>query len=204
MLSDLKKIISLVIYFFIVYIAFLFHQSAIFFALVPLMLLKFNTKIQYAIAIGSLVVLFVAELFPVKQYIVAVIDVFDLNRFDYIVNRDLINNRFGVRSLLYSFISIYIVFIGSRIKDSDEKRTAIRSFFVNLYIVATLINSFVWDIPAATRLPMNWLFFEFAVIFLVTNACPMFNRQTKSTIYVVYTIVSFALLLHSFPLVLNY
>lgn len=189
-------------YYIIVFLAFQFHQSVVLFSLAPLMLVKFNLKLQYLIAVSSFLFLFITDILPIKNYLELYLNAYEGSRFGYFLERDFNSTRAGIRSVLYSVISVFSVYCASKVNPNCDQRRII-DFFVNIYIVGAIINSLIWELPAATRLPMNWLFFEFAVVYCVT----FYNNQLikqKRLIILMYTIISFAVLLHSFPLILNY
>lgn len=202
--SNLNRFLSLIIFYLLVLLSFQFHMSAVFFCLTPLLLFKIDTKVQYIIAFSSLFLVFFNSFFPLKAYVEQVIGVLDLYRFDYFLNRDLDTGRVSVRSLLYCLISIYIVYINSKTKGLEEKQTKMNNFFINIYIVGAVINSLVWELPAASRLPTNWLFFEYAVIYNAVQNYQNYSKKTKYGIYCLYAVVMFVSLIHSFPLFLNY
>lgn len=202
--SNINRVLSLIIFYLIILLAFQFHMSAVFFCLAPILLIKIDTRIQYIIAISSLFLLFFNNFFPLKAYVEQVIGFLDLYRFDYFLNRDLDSGRVSVRSLLYCFISIYIVYVNSKTKGLDEEQVKLNNFFINIYIFGALINSLVCELPAASRLPMNWLFFEYAVIYNAVQNYQHYSKRTKKCIYFLYVAVLYFSLLHSFPLFLNY
>ena len=197
-----RKICSVISFYFVVFLAYHLHQSSAIFVFAPLMMIKINYKLQYAIALSSFVLLFFSQVTPIHDYVEITTSLGE-NRFGQYLERELYSTGAGFRDFLYSIISIYAIYCSSKIPLGCKGRPIV-VYFVNLFVCGSLINSLIWEIPVAARLPMNWLFFEFAVVYGVTQNTIIFNKQTKQTILVLYSILVFCLLLNSVPLILNY
>lgn len=200
-----KKIIRFGIYLLGVLLAMQFHLTALLFALVPLFLLKCNSKVLHVANLISLLLLLANEVIPIQSYMYEVVDRLGFFRFNSYLMQDVETERANILAFYFLIISVLSVLFKNKLNFINEKEKYTYDFFVNLIVFGTLLNSLVWQIPAMSRLSMQWLFFTSYVIyiFLFRNKIK-FIQQNKISISLMFCAVQLFALLHYYPLIVNY
>jgi hypothetical protein len=185
-----------VLYYLIVLLSIQIHQGAILFVFTPICFIRYKSSILYTFVIISTVLLLATTL-----------EKLEFNRFMYYTTQEVNLDKVGVGLLTWISVAIayVVIYLREKLVYQDERERYIYNFFCNLYVFATLINSAVWQLTAVTRLPMQWLFFEYVLFyFILYRNKNLLIRRNKVVIAITVSTFYFFSLVHSFPLLLNY
>lgn len=200
-----KKIYRFGLYLLGVLLAMQFHQTAILFALVPLFLFRINNKVLHIVNLLSFLLLLTNEIIPIQTYMNEAVERLGFFRFKSYLEQDMETERANIMAFYFLAISVLSVLFKNKLSYRNEKERYTYDFFVNLTVFGTLINSLVWQIPAMSRLSMQWLFFMSYVIymFLFRNNIK-FIQEYKIGLSLMFCAIQLFALLHYYPLIMNY
>jgi hypothetical protein len=156
-----------IVYYLLVIVAILVHQSMVVFLLLPLYI--FRTYSTYALQI----VLFIALMLPLLnlQYVITsilefFINMFSFNKFLSYTQVHAKFNRYAVYSLtMIKYFIMAFVFLRLRLTMTGKKE--IYNAFLNIYITGVFLIALTYFIDAGNRLSYMFFFFEFALVGLL-------------------------------------
>lgn len=194
------KLWPVVIYYALVFISYSIQQSTALFLIAPLALFSLKDKYLYIITTCALVLCVSSTVLPINDLLLNISAFMGSTRFNYYTDLDL---TIGVKVFDLFLMIIGYIAIYSRKQFENYTFYKYYTFFLHLYVYALLVLSLVNNIPAGARLAMNWLYFEFVLVyFLVFKS----NIIKTSKGFVAFIIVAFSLFMHfhSYPLFLEY
>ena len=195
----------IIIYLLCVLLAMQFHVTAILFFFVFLALPEYKNHTLYILIALSVFFITRGNLPLVDAYLAGVVEYFSFDRLSpYFMRYTQVNT--SILSITYIIISFVAVYYRKHLTfyTIDEKR--LFNIILNMHVLATLLNSMVDKVQAATRLPMQWLFFEFVVVTLLCLRHPYMkaNSSLRNIVFLFYSFVMFFAFIHYFPLFLKY
>lgn len=200
--GDGNRIKKLIYYYILILVASLFHASALIYLICPLLNFTMGKKMGAIMVTGSILIAILLDKLGLSSYMELVIaSVEDMSRFQGYINRENESSLISLFWIISLIICCWIIFRYKYIED-ETKSGKIARFFCNLYIIGFLLITITNNIPAGTRLGMMFTFFEFIIIYKLTNTYR--NQLGKIAIYSGYIVLRFTYMIHSTPLFLNY
>lgn len=200
LLTKGPRLVPLICYYILVYISFLIQQSTFLFLLAPLALIPIKSKYLYLITTCAFFLHTTTTILPIKSYLLSLSSMLGTTRFDYYTDLDptIGVGFFDIFLMLLAYLAIYC-------KKEFEflYRGKFYSFFLNLFIAALFILSLVSTIPAGARLPMNWIYFIFVLLYFIIYKSLLFGSYKTFTLIGV-VVFSLFMLFHTFPGFLKY
>jgi hypothetical protein len=166
-LLDNRDFRHYIVYFFIVTIAVLFHQSMIVFYLVPFYVFrKFNSIILFTIILVSILIPLFNIQHLIANFLESYINLFSFNKFLSYTKIHAKFNLHGVYSLtMIKYIIMAVMFIWLRSKITAKQ--AVYNCFLNMYVSGVLLIALTFFISSGNRLSYIFFFFEFVLVALL-------------------------------------
>lgn len=205
LLTSEKKTKDFVLYELCVLLAMQFHLSSLFMSFIPLCLIRINNKLLYFVSFISLGLLLIESVIPIQQYLEQAVDISGFSRFTSYVVRETRTDRANLLYYLYVFISFLGVYFRKYLDFVDSRDEITYTTMLNIFVIATLLNNALWQIPQMARLPMLWLYFDFILIYyMIYRNRIRFVKDNPQMILLLYTAISFFGLIHYVPDLLKY
>lgn len=186
-------------------LAFLFHKTSIIFLLAFVSLISYNKYILYTL-IGVAILAALTHPFASIQ---GQLELFlgaseEFSKYNSYAMDETLNTGFDAIFTSYVLIGLVGVYMRKYIGNSERERV-IYNLLLNLYVIGILLDSVMSDFRAGGRLPMQFLYFEVIIVYMILFK----NRKTaklnaKPLYFTLFVLAKLTLLLHRTPLLLNY
>lgn len=188
----------------IIIIASTIHISTVLFILVFIAFFKIPSYLLKTIICLSIFFLTSTSVIPISQYIYSLTIALNATRLTHYANMLETSDGAGILSWLYVLISI----LGVKFRNSLLTKgidNYIYNCFLNLYIFGSLINSILWQIPGGSRVSMQFLFFEFIIIYFLIFRIGLIKKYKYKFISVgAYCLIKTFALFHYIPNLMKY
>lgn len=198
-LINRKTVKAYFVYFFLISISLIFHQTMLVFYLFPCWIFK-NIKTRYLICflLLSCFIPYLNIQYYLLDFIYYVLSIFSFNRFDNYIQKaffqpqDLLFTFFSIKILIESFVLLYM------------RKYVLRcnllkyNAFLNTYILGFFLLILLGFFPSAGRLALIFLFFEFFMFSILWD--DMKTLKVNRTILIFFPILNFIVFLYRFPM----
>lgn len=203
--GSVKDFIAYVV---IVGIAFFFHKTSLLFLMSLACLFRYKSFFLYGALIVSIIIAiihpFTAVQSQLESFLNVTSDTGEFARFAGYVDDEYQSTGIDLIYVSYLIIASAAIFFRDSIQGSAKE---IKTFnlFLNMYVLAIVMYGMVMDFRALSRLPMQWLFFEFIIVyFLLFRNNNRFVHNYRYLSFFLICVAKFILLVHRTPLLLNY
>ena len=187
--------------------AFFFHRTTAIFVVALLALKRYNKLVLYIMVALSLIIAITHPFSSIQNQVELILGFSDeFSKYNSYAMDETKNTGFDFIYTSYILICLLGIMCRDYIECKDGDKT-IYNLFLNLYILGTLLLSIVFDFRAGGRLPMQWLYFEFIVVYFIlfkNSKLPTIIKGGNIFVFVLYSLAKFVLLVHRTPLILNY
>ena len=151
-------------------LAFLFHRTSILFLFVPLCLIRYNSSILYSLLVLS-VIFTITHPFSFIQlqleaFLSATSESGEFSRYAVYIDEEIRESGVDLIYVSYLIIAAGAILLRDRILGTD-KDLKTYNMFLNMYVIGIVLYSLFIDFRAASRIPMQWLFFEFVIAYFL-------------------------------------
>ena len=203
-LYSYKKKLGITLFSLFLFLSITIQIGSLLFLLVFLFRREIKAFYLYITVALSSLLLITGAFSSIGQYVVAISSFMGSQRFGhYVENMD---GSDGASIRAWSYIVFAIMFICLRkYLNENERLREWYNLFLNMFILALVINSALWEIPVASRLPSQFLFFDyFLFYFVVCKSKSVHIRKASGPILLIVTMIKLFSLIHYFPDVLNF
>lgn len=200
-----KSLSTSIVFILFLGFAFLFHKTSIIFLLAFVCLINYNKYILYTL-IGVAILAAITHPFASIQ---GQLELFlgaseEFSKYNSYAMDETLNTGFDAIFTSYVLIGLVGVYMRKYIGNSERERV-IYNLLLNLYVIGILLDSVMADFRAGGRLPMQFLYFEVIVVYMILfRNRKMAKLNAKPLYFMLFMMAKLILLLHRTPLLLNY
>ncbi len=200
-----KSILGSIVFILSLGLAFLFHRTSIIFLLAFVCLINYNKYILYTL-IGVAILAAITHPFASIQ---GQLELFlgaseEFSKYNSYAMDETLNTGFDAIFTSYVLIGLVGVYMRKYIGGSEKERV-IYNLLLNLYVIGIMLDSVMADFRAGGRLPMQFLYFEVIVVYMILFRNKKIAKLNAKPLYfMLFMMAKLTLLLHRTPLLLNY
>lgn len=195
---------KLILYLTCVVVAMFIHRSAaFFFLLIPLIRVKISTRAYYRMFVICIVLWLLSGSSLSRGLVGMLSGISMFAKLDnYSSSAEAAPSILSLQILINWIISYFA--IKSR-KSIDEKYITLYNYFLKINLMGLFTLAIIWSIPTSYRFYNMFFFFNYILIYMMIFHNNKIRRlRDQRVISIMISVVYFAILLHSFPVMLFY